>query len=299
MSALLVDGNNLYYRSWFANQRNEMSAEGTPTGCLVIFMATMSSMIRSLQPTKIGVCWDGGKSAYRTQVRASYKANRDHSDYSDAVYGGRVLVQTALALCGIPQISRQGYEADDLIAGFWYGAEDPVTIVSNDKDLLQLAGPNPQGHDTRVIRVSTGDVVTDAWGPDEVLKHYGCSPAQLALLMALMGDKADNIEGIPGIGPKRALKILNESNHNTIGVLNHPKVVDHAQLVRSNLMLISLRMPIAGMDLRPIKPFDPVQPGHQDWEHLEKFLNQYQLKQIKTKITEDRYWSQPQNTFGG
>lgn len=298
MTLMLVDANNLYYRAWFASQKKEMSAEGTPTGTLVVFLGTLSSLIRDLRPTRVGVCWDGGKSAFRTQVRPSYKANRDHSEYSDSMYDSRMLIQTALALMGIPQISRQGYEADDLIAGFWETAEEPVQIVSNDKDLTQLCGPNPKGHKTVAVRLSNGQTGTERWGAAEVEAHYGCEPHSLHLLMALMGDTSDNIEGIPGIGPKRALKILQDSNFNAIQMFQHPKVADHAELVRSNMMLIGLRKPLAGMALRAIKEFDPVKPGHEDWSELEKFLKKYQLSQILHRINEDRYWEQPKNQFG-
>lgn len=297
MSLMLFDGNNLYYRAWFASQKGSMTANGVSTGPLVIFMSTLSNLVRRYGPTKVGVCWDGGKSKFRTQVRSEYKANRDHSDYSDAVYDGRLLIQTLLALCGVPQISREGYEADDLIAGFWSTAEEPVMIVSNDKDLTQLCGANPQGFLTQVARLSSADTGTDIWGAEEVEAHYGCSPRHLPLLMALMGDTSDNIEGIHGIGPKRALKILKESNFNTIETLNHDLVWEHATLVRSNLMLINLRLPLAGMDLRPIKPFNPTGPDHEDWPHLHKFLRQYQLNHMRSQLAEKSYWEPVATAF--
>jgi DNA polymerase-1 len=300
MTLMLVDANNLYYRSWFGSRNgSHMEANGVNTGPLVIFMATLSRLIREHSPSHVAVVWDGGKSEFRTQVRPEYKANRQEQlDHAESVYNGRVLIQKFLAICAIQQVAREGFEADDVIAGFWSDAEQDIVIVSNDKDLTQLCGSNPKGHLTSVIRLSSSETGTDLWHEEEVEAHYGCTPKQLPLLMALMGDKSDNISGIPGIGPKKGLKILQESNFNTIEVLSHPKVEEHADLVRSNLALVTLRSPLGGMNLNPILEFDPVNPTDaEDWEYLLTFLTDHELHQIHDKMIENSYWVRPPNAF--
>lgn len=295
---MLVDANNLYYRAWHGAQGRDMTADGVSTATLVLFMATLSRLVRDWTPTKLSVVWDGGKSRYRTALRSEYKATRDHSDEGPELWETQLLVRTLLVLMGVQQDACDGFEADDVIAGYWHMSDTPVRIVSNDKDLTQLCGGNPQQQWCDVLRLSSSNTESVLWGAKEVKEHFGCWPTEVPLLLALMGDKADNIEGIYGIGPKKAIKIMEESGFNVVKVLEHPKVKDHAELIKDNLMLTNLRAPLPGMNLKPLGDFKPVLPGHQDWRELEYFLKKYKLTTILTKLRERTYWKSSPRVFG-
>ncbi|MFI0967043.1 hypothetical protein ACH4S8_37515 [Streptomyces sp. NPDC021080] len=288
---LLVDGNNLLYRAVEATRRSAMhSSDGTDTGALVVFVSTLSRYVREEKPYRIMVCWDGGY-GWRTELHPGYKADRpQHTDAYRST--SRDLVTGFLARCRIPQARLDGFEADDLIAAYWRTLNEPITILSNDKDLLQLTGANPAGHPCEQIRISSADTPTDRWDEAKVLDHFGCTPAQIPLAMSLAGDPGDGIPGVPGIGMKWAVKHLSKASWD-VGLIDHPAIAtarDEGE-VATWRQLVDLRDVPYTMIPTGVPPFIPVTPGQDGaWKALYAFLDHYGMTQTIRRLISGELW---------
>lgn len=288
---LLIDGNNILIRAVKATEHTVMNSDdGTNTSGLVVVVKTISRYIREEKPYRVMVCWDGGRS-WRHQVYPAYKAARPQQ--TDAYRSTtRRLVKSFLALCRIPQGHLDGFEADDLIAAHWRHANEPVTILSGDKDFLQLVGETPKGHWCSQIRLSSGHTPTEHWQPGHVLAHYGCSPAQLPLVMSLTGDGSDGIPGVKGIGPKFAIKHLAAAGWD-LAAVEHSGIAearDNGEIAKWRT-LVDLREVPYEMIPTGVGPFMPVNPGPDAaWNALWEFLERYQLRQFQRQLLAGELW---------
>lgn len=280
---LLIDGNNLYARAWYATRHEAMTADGESTAALVVFANTLTRHIREEQPDRVVVCWDGGGSAYRLRLMPSYKANRRAK--AQELRTGRDQVHEFLALAGIPQVERPGVEADDLIAKYWHDAEEKIVLASEDKDFLQLASWNPQGYDCEVLR-STGE----RWNRFSVEEKTGASPERLPSVMALTGDDSDNVPGVPGIGPKKAVQLLSEAGWD-LEAIDHPEVAQMRPQVLLNRVLVNLRIPIPGLLLPTPPPFRPTGPTSSLYADFVSFLERYRLRGLLGKLYSGSLWT--------
>ncbi|MCX4799531.1 hypothetical protein OG497_37380, partial [Streptomyces sp. NBC_01242] len=276
---LLVDGNNLLIRAVEATRRVAMhSPDGTDTSALVAFTSGLSRYTRQIRPYRVVVLWDVTTSHFpnwRNAIYPEYKATRPTAP-DDYRRKSRELVYLFLELAGVPQLGVAGQEADDLIGAFWRDHDQPMTILSNDKDLLQLVGPNPHGVMTEQIRISSADTDTDYWTADRVEEHYGCTPEQLPLVLALWGDASDNIPGVPGIGPKFAVKHLSAAGWD-LNEVKHKGIQAHREQIEIYRRLIDLRqqpsVPVWSV-VPQLGPFMPTTPGpDQAWQDLYAFLS--------------------------
>lgn len=280
---LLLDGNNLYMRSYYATRHEAMTADGESTAALVVFTNTLTRHIREERPDRVVVCWDGGGSDYRLKILPSYKANRLQK--AAEVRTGRDQVKEFLALAGIFQVERSGFEADDLIAKYWYEAEESMVLVSEDKDFLQLAGFNPKAYDCEILR-STGE----RWNAISVQDKTGARPDRLPSVMALTGDESDNVPGVPGIGPKRAVQLLEEAGWN-LEAIEHPDVAQMLSQVLRNRVLVNLRMPVPGLILPPPPPFHPTGPASALYAEFVEYLSRYHLKGLLSRLYSGTLWT--------
>jgi DNA polymerase-1 len=280
---LLIDGNNLYARAWYATRHEAMTGDGESTAALVVFANILSRHVREDRPDHLVVCWDSGSSAYRTRLLPTYKANRRAK--VQELRTGRDQVREYLALAGVQQVERYGVEADDLIAKYWHDADERVVLVSEDKDFLQLAGKNPQGHQCLIMR-STGE----PWTEEKVVQETGARPRHLASVMALTGDESDNVMGVPGIGPKRAVGLLEEAAWD-LESIEHPEVAQMLSQVLLNRVLVNLRTPIPRLLLPPPVPFRPTVPGSALYAELVGFLERYRLKGLLSKLYSGSLWT--------
>jgi DNA polymerase-1 len=292
---LLVDGNNLLIRAVEATRRVAMNApDGTDTSALVTFTSTLSRYTRQIRPYKVTVLWDSTSAQvpnWRKSIYPPYKANRPTAP--DA-YGrnSREMVTTFLRLAGIPQLGVWGQEADDLIGSYWRRLNMPMTILSNDKDLLQLVGTTPRGAQCDQIRISSADTATEYWTADRVEEHYGCTPEQLPLVLALWGDSSDNIPGVPGIGVKFAVKHLSAAGWD-LDKVAHKGIQDHRKEIAVYHQLIDLRGPQYSLDgvLPAPPPFMPTSPGaDKAWKDLYAFLSGYGMTRTITRLASGELW---------
>lgn len=199
----LIDGSTYIYRAFYVMPKLTRT-DGLEVGAVFGFCTMLWKMMREMDeanaPTHLAVVFDKGGPTFRHQIMPEYKGTRPPSDPD--LRAQFPLIREAVTAFGLPQIEQQGFEADDLIATYSRMAVErgaTCTIVSNDKDLMQLIGPG----------VQMFDGVKNEWVTDEtVLKKFGVKPDKVIDVQALIGDTTDNVPGCPGIGVKTAAELI-------------------------------------------------------------------------------------------
>ncbi|HWK32782.1 MAG TPA: 5'-3' exonuclease H3TH domain-containing protein, partial [Hyphomicrobium sp.] len=202
----LVDGSGYIFRAFHALPPLTRPSDGLPVGAVHGFCAMLWKLLReskaSEAPTHIAVVFDASRENYRNEIFAAYKANRPPPP--DELIPQFPLIRDAVRAFNIACLEQEGYEADDLIATYVrdiVAAGGDVTVVSSDKDLMQLVQP--------------GVVMFDAMknkklGRDEVIEKFGVPPDKVVDVQSLAGDSTDNVPGVPGIGIKTAADLIKE-----------------------------------------------------------------------------------------
>ena len=202
----LVDAYALIFRAYYAFIKNpRINTKGMNTSAVFGFTNALLEVIRTEQPTHIAVVFDPPGPTLRSEQFEAYKANRDETP-EDIKLSVPWIVRVLEGL-RIPVLQAPGYEADDLIGCLAVRAEKAgydVFMMTPDKDFAQLVTDK-----IRMFRPGRGGNPATVWGPDEVRERYGLEdPKQVIDLLGLMGDSADNIPGVPGVGEKTAIKFL-------------------------------------------------------------------------------------------
>jgi DNA polymerase-1 len=292
MRLLLVDGSNLLIRALMATERSPMSHHGMDTGSLLVFINTLAGHIREEEPSHVVIAWDGPGFRWRQGVDPQYKANRpavvdgpEAQEYNDRKSDAFSMAQAFCALAGLMQVQRQGYEGDDIIANYWqhYRKTADVVILSSDKDFMQLLTEG-----TEQVRLSSYGAPTDRWDQARVEEKFGCPVEWIPNVMALMGDSGDNVIGIRGIGPKKAVKILHASAGD-LDLIDDARVEGHLAQVKNNLVLVDLRHPVE-ITLPAPPPFDPTKLGSALQEELVNFLLSFDMKSVLAKVYSGSLW---------
>src|SRR3954467_7675500 len=224
-SLWLVDGSHAIFRAYHALPHLS-TRQGVPTNAVYGFTTMVIKALREGNPTHFAVAFDEEAKAKRSEIYAEYKATRGAPP--DDLKPQFPLVRRVLEAMRIPAIGFAGYEADDVIATLARRARAQgweVVIVTGDKDLMQLVDGNLRSYDS----------MYEKWyGPAEVEEKWGVPPGQVADLLALTGDKIDNIPGVPGVGEKTAASLLKEYG-NLENVLANAASVKKPKL-RENLL---------------------------------------------------------------
>lgn len=207
---LLIDGNSLAFRAFYAmhSQLDRMkNQDGLHTNALVAFNNFLDTLVDPMQPDYCLVAWDAGKTTFRTEKLDSYKGSRQ-STPPELVEQFPYLRQL-VEFHGIKSYELPGYEADDIIgtlAKLGAQADLAVTIVTGDRDLLQLVDEN-----ITVLVTKKGVTELETFDPAAVIEKYdGLTAEQIVDMKALTGDTADNYPGVTKIGPVTAIKLLKE-----------------------------------------------------------------------------------------
>ncbi len=203
----LIDGSGFIFRAFFA-MPNLTNSEGTPVGAVYGFVNMIQKLIRDAQNNEfddyIACIFDAGRFTFRNEIYDQYKANRDEAP--EELRPQFALVREATEALGLPAIELAGVEADDLIASYCKVAKeqgfDEVIVVSSDKDLMQLVDDNAG---ITMFDAMKSKVIDEA----KVDEKFGVPPHKVKDVLALMGDSSDNVPGIPGIGPKTAMQLIN------------------------------------------------------------------------------------------
>ncbi len=197
----LVDGPNIAYRAHYAI-RGLVNRRGEATGALYGFVSMLFALLQDEDPDYVAVIWDPRGKVFRHDLYADYKGTRP--DMPDELKHQIPIFPRLTRALGFPFIVMDNYEADDVIGTLVTDLKDTcdLTIVTCDKDMMALV-EDPAVHvlDTmKNVRV----------GPDQVVERWGVRPDQIVEILALMGDSSDNIPGVPGIGQKGAVQLLQE-----------------------------------------------------------------------------------------
>ena len=227
---LIVDFMALFHRSRAAMKSTGKSfstSDGIPVTGVFPFLNNLLACVKQYEPTHVVICNDAGGNKRYLQSSGYTEANILRNELLDAL--------------GLEVVGMQGYEADDIIhtinqvANYGMDRMDEVIIWTCDNDLLQCVTDS-----TKVLLFNSAKKQV-LMGPDEVFEKWGCWPDQLGLVKALMGDASDNIEGVPGVGRKTAIKILEEADYCLDIALDHKKLKGYDERVKDNLHLVTLR----------------------------------------------------------
>ena len=198
---IIVDGSSYIFRAFYAIRTALTNSKGLPTNAIFGFIRMLMKLIRDEKPDYVVVVFDSGKKTTRHEYFPEYKANR--ASMPDDLVPQIPYIHELVRSFNIEAVCIDGVEADDIIGTLAVQSKQKgleVTIVSGDKDMMQLVEDG----------VTILDTMKDKrLGPNEVREKLGVDPDKVVEIMGLMGDSSDNIPGVPGIGPKTALELIN------------------------------------------------------------------------------------------
>jgi len=281
---VLVDGSGYIFRAFHALPPLTRKSDGLPIGAVAGFCNMLFKMLKDQKddsrPTHFAVIFDKGSVTFRNEIYDLYKANR--SETPEDLIPQFPLTRDASRAFGAPAIEMQGFEADDLIATYAKQAEAlgaRVTILSSDKDLMQLVSSN----------VSMLDPMKNKHiGPKEVEEKFGVAPDKVIDVQSLAGDSVDNVPGVPGIGVKTAALLLDE--YGDLETLleraseikqkgRREKLLEHADMARVSKELVTLKVDVdVEVSLEDLGVTDP------DVEVLFDFLEEMGFRTLTARV---------------
>ncbi|NQP59047.1 DNA polymerase I [Streptococcus suis] len=286
---LLIDGSSVAFRAFFAlyHQIDRFkSPTGLHTNAIYGFNLMLDHMMKRIEPTHILVAFDAGKTTFRTEMFADYKAGRAKTP--DEFREQFPFIRQMLDAMGIKHYELSQYEADDIIGTLDKMAERTdipfdVTIVSGDKDLIQLTDENT------VVEISKKGVAEfEEFTPAYLMEKMGITPTQFIDLKALMGDKSDNIPGVTKIGEKTGLKLLTEFG-SLEGIYEHIDSM-RASKMKENL-IADKEKAFLSRTLATIDTQAPIEIGLDDIvyqgpriEELGQFYDDMGFKQLRAQL---------------
>ncbi|EME70409.1 DNA polymerase I, partial [Paramagnetospirillum caucaseum] len=256
----LIDGSGFIFRA-FHGLPPMTRADGTPVNAVYGFTTMLMKLLADSQSDHVAVIFDSSRQTFRSDIYPEYKAHRPPAP--EDLVPQFPLVRDATRAFDLPAIELEGFEADDLIATYARLAVEAgarVTIVSSDKDLMQLVGDRVEMYDPMKNR---------AIGEAEVREKFGVPPHKVVDVQALCGDSSDNVPGVPGIGVKTAAQLIEEyGDLDTLlaraGEIKQPKrretLIANAELARISRQLVRLRtdapvpVPLSELDVKPPAP---------------------------------------------
>ena len=229
-SFIIIDGNSLMFRAYYALNTPMSNREGVPTGAIHGFLSMLLKLLER-DPSYLAVAFDRKEPTFRHKTYQAYKAGRKPTPPD--LLEQMPILREVLEQMGIRVLDCPGYEADDILGTLSRRAESEgidTLLVTGDRDALQLVTDS-----VHVLLTKRGITDTVEYTPETLSEVYGLTPAHMKDLKALMGDASDNIPGIPGVGEKTALKLLGEYG-DLEGVLSHGEVIKGklGEKVRSN-----------------------------------------------------------------
>jgi DNA polymerase-1 len=260
----LIDGSSFIFRAYFQSMNQEARynyrSDRLPTGAVRLFCNVLYKMIRDgimgKKPTHLGIIFDKSEDSFRKEIYPAYKGNRPPPPAE--LVPQFPLMREAVRAFGLMPVEQLRYEADDLIATYCRQACEggaDVTIVSADKDLMQLIRPcvvmfDPASGDQKAKGSRPERIIGEA----EVLEKFGVGPDRVIDVQALAGDSTDNVPGVPGIGVKTAAQLINE--YGDLETLlsradeirqekRRQSLIDNAELARISKRLVTLVADVA------------------------------------------------------
>ncbi|HMQ92953.1 MAG TPA: DNA polymerase I [Amaricoccus sp.] len=280
----LIDGSGFIFRAYHALPPLTRKSDGLPVGAVAGFCNMVFKLVEEAKgddaPTHVAVIFDHSATTFRNAIYPAYKAQRPEPPEDLRPQFG--LIRDATRAFNLPCIELEGFEADDIIATYAAraaAAGGRVTIVSADKDLMQLVAPGIEMIDTLKNRVI---------GPQEVEEKFGVPPEKVVDVQALAGDSVDNVPGAPGIGIKTAALLIGEyGDLETLlahaGEIRQPKrraaLVENAEQIRISRELVTLRR-----DAPVPEPLEALEVREPDPKVLLDFLAGMEFRTLSARI---------------
>ncbi len=283
---VLVDGSGYIFRAYYALPPLTRKSDKLPIGAVAGFSNMLFKLLRAQnddnRPTHFAVIFDASGHTFRNDMYDQYKANR--SAPPEDLVPQFPLTREATVAFGSPSIEMVGYEADDLIATYATQAEAKgakVTIISSDKDIMQVVTDRVQMRDT----MKNKDI-----GIPEVIEKFGVPPEKVIDIQSLAGDSVDNIPGVPGIGVKTAALLINE--YGDLDTLlekageikqkgRREKLLEHADSARISRELVTLMRDV------PVEiPLEDLAVRDPDLDELFGFLEKMEFRTLTNRVRE-------------
>ncbi|MGE0565079.1 MAG: DNA polymerase I [Pseudolabrys sp.] len=283
----LVDGSSYIFRAYHALPPLTRKSDGLQVNAVLGFCNMLWKLLKEMKPdnkpTHLAVVFDKSEKTFRTEFYPEYKAHRPEAP--EDLRPQFPLIREAVHAFEIPCLEQQGYEADDLIATYARIASEAkatTTIVSSDKDLMQLVGNGVTMFDSMKDRVI---------GRDEVIEKFGVPPDKVIEVQALIGDSTDNVPGVPGIGVKTAAQLIGE--YGDLETLlkraseikqekRRQSLIDNAELARLSKRLVTLDQNVP-LDV----PVEDLAVHEPDYKHLIAFLKAMEFNTITRRVAEE------------
>ncbi|CAO3458747.1 DNA polymerase I (EC 2.7.7.7) [Azospirillum argentinense] len=275
----LVDGSGFIFRAFHALPMLNRP-DGTPVNAVLGFSNMLLKLLADLKASAVAVVFDSKRLNFRNEFYPEYKAHRPEPP--EELKPQFALIREATEAFCLPCLELEGYEADDLIATYARLANEAgreVTIVSSDKDMMQLVRPG-----VRMLDPLKNKPI----GPDEVFEKFGVAPDRVVDVQALAGDSVDNVPGVPGIGVKTAAQLITEygdleSLLARAGEIKQParrqKLIDFAEQAR-----ISRRLVLLDDHAPPPKPLEELRVREPDHQKLIDFLRAQGFRTIVSRV---------------
>jgi DNA polymerase-1 len=284
----LVDGSGYIFRAYFAIPPRNAS-DGTPTNATFGFTNMLIKLLRDSEADGLAVIFDHSAKTFRNEVYPEYKAHRPPPP--EDLIPQFAMIREATKAFNLPCIQMENYEADDLIATYARQAREAgveVTIVSSDKDLMQLVDDG----------ITMLDPMKDRMiGPDEVVEKFGVPPEKVVEVQALAGDSVDNVPGVPGIGIKTAAQLIGtygdlETLLERAEEIKQPKrrqnLIDNAELARISKALVTLKVDVpveTSLDDFGLREPNPAE--------LRAFLERYEFRSVLARLKDQLDGGEP------
>ncbi|QCO55169.1 DNA polymerase I [Pseudorhodobacter turbinis] len=282
----LIDGSAYIFRAYHALPPLTRKSDGLPVGAVAGFCNILFRYLNGNKgadaPTHVAVIFDHSSKTFRNDIYPEYKANRP--ELPEDLRPQFPLTRDATRAFNIACIETEGYEADDIIATLSCRARDAggrVTIISSDKDLMQLVGDGVGMLDPMKNKLI---------GPDEVFEKFGVAPNRVVDVQSLAGDSVDNVPGAPGIGIKTAALLIQEygdleSLLERAGEIKQPKrresLINNADLIRISKRLVQL-----DCDTPLEDSFDSMAVNPPEAEELLKFLTEMEFRTLTKRVAD-------------
>ena len=297
---LLIDGMAAVYRGYYAmNNSPRINSKGMNTSAALGFTMGLYDLLRQQRPTHIGVAFDLAKPTFRHEMYTEYKAHRD--PMPEEIESNLPWICRIIDAFRIPQLTCEGFEADDVIGTLSHAAEvagfDEVMMVTPDKDFAQLVTPR-----VKMYRPGRGKVPDAILGVAEVREKYDVADCRQVIdLLGLWGDKIDNIPGIPGVGEKTAQKLIAQ-----FGSIE--QMVEHADEIKNDRIREKVRenaeQALFSKQLATIRLDAPIAFSEEqllcqkpDYGELREIFDQLEFRQLARRIFNDLSLSDPEEAM--
>ena len=274
----LIDGSSYIYRAFYA-MKSLSTSKGMPTNAIYIFSRMLLKLIKDKKPEFMCFVRDSKGPTERHLMYEEYKATRQRMPEALQIQIPYIL--RIVEALGIPILVKEGQEADDIIAeaARRFKGDARITIISGDKDLMQLVDEAVTVWDTLKEKVYDAEAVKE---------KYGVYPEYIADLLAIMGDSSDNIPGVPGIGEKGALDLINKYGH-VSDIIEHAQAIEgkkarEAILNHTDKALLSLEL--ARLDREVAMDFDlnNMRMKEMDVEKLSQLFTELEFRALQAGL---------------